>query len=147
MIKTNVMNIKVTSKSVSETKSEIKVRHFTLVVDEPEYFGGTDSGPNPLEYLLTALAGCISITLQLVAREKGIKVRNVSLEITGTLDTDKFLGKDMNKRAALNKIKVNLSVDADAPKEVIEKLVEETETRRPVTDTLKNGTTVEINLR
>lgn len=46
--------------------------------DEPPDAGGSDTGPNPYELLLGALAACTCITISLYAEHKGIALRQVS---------------------------------------------------------------------
>ena len=52
-------------------RTELTVRGFALVADEPAAAGGSNSGPTPYELLLAALAACASMTLVMYARRKG----------------------------------------------------------------------------
>lgn len=51
--------------------AEAKMRNHFSVIDEPVKAGGGDTGPTPVEYLLTAIGGCVSITLRMYADRKG----------------------------------------------------------------------------
>lgn len=51
-------------------RADVHVRQHRLVVDEPTSAGGTDDGPTPYEYLLTALATCTAMTLRVYADRK-----------------------------------------------------------------------------
>src|SRR3954466_3661741 len=51
-------------------RADIIVRHHRLTVDEPESVGGTDAGPTPYEYILTALASCTAMTMHVYAKRK-----------------------------------------------------------------------------
>ncbi|MBX6326252.1 MAG: OsmC family protein, partial [Chthoniobacterales bacterium] len=44
-------------------KQEIVAGKHRLLADEPESAGGTDSGPDPYDYLLAALGACTSMTI------------------------------------------------------------------------------------
>jgi putative redox protein len=55
-------------------------RHL-VVVDEPLEVGGRDTGPTPMELVGAALAGCISITLQMVAQRKGWPLQGIATEV------------------------------------------------------------------
>jgi putative redox protein len=55
-------------------------RH-TVVIDEPESLGGTDTGPSPFELLAGAVAGCVTITLRMYARRKGWELGELGVEV------------------------------------------------------------------
>ena len=58
---------------LSEKKylGEAKMRNHFVVIDEPVKSGGGDTGPTPVEYLLTAIGGCVSMTLRMYVERKG----------------------------------------------------------------------------
>src|SRR5258708_22576097 len=73
------------SRQVEGLRSETKIRQFSLTVDEPETLGGTDTGPNPVELVLGALASCQEITYRAYAEALGIPLEAVSVQIEGNL--------------------------------------------------------------
>jgi pyruvate/2-oxoglutarate dehydrogenase complex dihydrolipoamide acyltransferase (E2) component/uncharacterized OsmC-like protein len=58
---------------------EVQVRdaHHAWTVDEPSIVGGTDSGPDPVNLVLGALASCMVIALKLTARRRQIALGEV----------------------------------------------------------------------
>src|SRR5260370_27986823 len=78
------------SRKVEGLGSETKIRQFTLTVDEPEPLGGTDTGPNPVELVLGALASGQEITYRAYAEALGIPLEAVSVKIEGNLDLRGF---------------------------------------------------------
>ncbi|MGF1668956.1 MAG: OsmC family protein, partial [Balneolaceae bacterium] len=66
--------------------TDIQVRNFNFKSDEPEGLGGTDAGPNPVEYVLGALAACQEIVIKAHAVALGIDVKEVSVEVEGNID-------------------------------------------------------------
>jgi len=137
----------ITGKSLSGTKLLAKVRDFEVLVDEPAEIGGTDEGPNPVEYLLVALAGCLNVTIRGIAEEKGIPVESLELALAGKLNPAKFQGLSKEGRAGFTEVTVSVYLKTDAPREKIEELLKEVEERCPVTDNLKNATPVRIVLK
>lgn len=61
--------------------AEAKMRNHFAVIDEPVSFGGDDNGPTPVEYLLTAIGGCVSITLRMYAERKGWDVGKITVNM------------------------------------------------------------------
>jgi putative redox protein len=55
--------------------------HHTLIADEPEEKGGTDTGPSPTELLALSLAACTAITLEMYADRKGWDVGQLEVEV------------------------------------------------------------------
>ena len=64
-------------------------RH-VLGADEPESFGGRDTGPSPYEYVLAGLGACTAMTIRLYADKKGWPLRRVHV----ALDHDKVHVQD-----------------------------------------------------
>jgi putative redox protein len=62
--------------------AEAKMRNHFSVIDEPVSFGGDDNGPTPVEYLLTAIGGCVSITLRMYAERKGWDVGKITVNVS-----------------------------------------------------------------
>ena len=60
---------------------EIKTTNHTIIVDEPISIGGSDSYPNPAQYLLSALASCTAITMKMYANNKGWDVGNIDVDV------------------------------------------------------------------
>jgi len=58
----------------------------TLVVDEPEDRGGTDTGPRPTQLLAASLAGCTAITVEMYADRKGWDVGAIEVDVDVTYD-------------------------------------------------------------
>jgi putative redox protein len=59
----------------------LTVRHHTLVADEPESAGGSDTGPSPTELLALSLASCTAITVEMYADRKGWDVGSVEVDV------------------------------------------------------------------
>ncbi|HEX8249333.1 MAG TPA: OsmC family protein [Pyrinomonadaceae bacterium] len=121
-------------------------RSFVLEKDEPPILLGTDRGANPVEYALAALAGCLTTTLVYHAAAQGIRIESVESSLEGDTDLRGFLGLDENVRNGLDKIRVRLSVKADAPPEKIQELVTLAQNRSGVFDMLSNGVPIAVEM-
>lgn len=129
---------KVTATSLSDTKIEATIGNLKLIVDEPS--------PSPIEYLLLALAGCMNITIRMIAKERGININSMEFSVVGTLNPAKFLGLTETGRAGLTQVNVNIKISSTAPKDVIENIIREAKERCPVHDTLTHGTQINVKL-
>lgn len=67
--------------------------------DEPLVLLGEDRGANPVEYLLHALAGCMTTTMVYHAASRGIDIAALESDLRGDLDIRGFAGiaKDVPK--------------------------------------------------
>ena len=79
----------------------------TIILDEPVAGKGTDAGANPVQYLLMALNGCLSITAQSIAASRGIDLKKFDLNTSG--QTERF----PDKSSKVSKIKVVFDVETD----------------------------------
>ncbi len=140
------IKIAIHSKSDGKTKTVVKARQFTLVIDEPRALGGGNQGANPVEYLLGALSGCLNVTAHMVAREMGFTLRSVEFEVEGLLDPTKFMGKHTEERAGFKEITVKVIPEADTDKATLKKWLAITESRCPVSCNVSNPTPIGLKL-
>ena len=62
-------------------RHDVEIRGHTVVADEPEDSGGTNSGPSPEELLAASLASCSAITMVMYANRKGWDVGDVVVDV------------------------------------------------------------------
>ena len=128
------------------TLLRVEARAFTMLVDEPANLGGKDEGPNPVEYMLAALAGCLNVVGNLVAKEMDLELKGLTIKVEGDLNPERFLGKSMAERAGFKQIRVTLEPDMQADEAAKKKWLETVEQRCPVSDNLLNPTPVSITV-
>lgn len=133
--------------SLNKTKLSTKVRGFEVDVDEPTALGGGDEAPNPVEYILIGLAGCINVVAHHIAGELGITINNLKINTSGDININKFLGTSDEERAGFQGINLDLSYDSDAPEDLIDKWLEGINQRCPVKDNLLSATPVKISAK
>lgn len=139
-------NLTFHSRSVLEDgfQSEVEVRDFKFISDEPEKLGGTNKGPNPVEYVLGALAACQEIVVKAHAIALGIEVKSVEVEVDGDLDLHGFLNLSDDVRAGFTNIRYHTKIETeetDAQK--LEQLKKRTFTNCPVLDIIQNPSQVD----
>jgi len=118
-----------------------EVRGFKVTIDEPAILGGTDQAPNPVEYLLLAQAGCLSIVLKTLAQKKKIQLKNIKIEALSSFALSEFLS---GKSTGLEEIRLLVGLESDAKLEELKKLLKEAEKICPVKNTLSAKVSVEL---
>lgn len=136
----------VQSETKSKSQSEISVRNFKVTVDEPEQLGGTDLAPNPVEYMLCGLAGCVHILGFKVAQEIGMDLKDLKIKIIGELNPEKLFGMKTEDRAGYQGIKVLLEPTTVSNEGLLKQWLDIMAERSPVLDNLLNPTPVSIAL-
>jgi uncharacterized OsmC-like protein len=114
--------------------------------DHPAVFAAEDNGITPIEYLLVALASCLTAGVASVAQNRGIQLHSVESTVEGGHDIRGILGVDSDVRNGFNDIKVTFTIDADASREEIEALVAQSQKRSAVFDALTNPTEVTVEV-
>jgi uncharacterized OsmC-like protein len=118
---------------------------FVLDADEPDVLLGENHGANPVEYVLTALAGCLTTSLVYHAAARGITLHEVESKLEGTLDVRGLLGMSDDVRNGYESIDVTFRVAGDAPDEVLDELCQVAQQRSPVFDIVSHP--VEVRVR
>ena len=124
-----------------------RAKPFVMDADEPAVLLGRDNGANPVEYVLHALAACLTTSLVYHAAARGILVQEVESTLEGDLDLHGFLGMDDSVRNGYERIRVGFKVKADASEEQIEELVRIAQQRSPVFDIVTNPVPVMVELQ
>jgi uncharacterized OsmC-like protein len=127
-------------------KIESRIREHTLYVDQPANGGGENAGPTPLEYLHLALAGCIATIGRIVARQKRIELRGMTVRVEGELDVEVLMGKPSEARAGFGGLKVVATIDADISREEKEAFLREVDRRCPVSENIRNTTPMQFEV-
>ncbi|NTV41712.1 MAG: OsmC family protein [Syntrophobacteraceae bacterium] len=118
----------------------------TFHMDEPPVLLGNNQGPNPVEYLLVALSGCLTTSLIAHASAKGIKIRGVESRYEGDIDLRGFLGLSEDVKVGFQNIRVYFKIDADIPEAEKEELTRMARKYSPVFNTIFNQTPVSVQL-
>jgi uncharacterized OsmC-like protein len=107
----------------------------TVRIDEPPALGGTNTGMNPVELLLSSLGGCLIVLVHSFASTYEVDVKGVSVDVEGDLDPDGFMGR-APVRAGFSEIRYKVNVDSDSDPEKIAALIAHAENSCPIKDTL-----------
>ncbi len=119
-------------------------KSFVLHSDEPLVLLGQDAAANPVEYLLHALAGCLTTSMVYHAAARGIQIEAVESTFEGDLDLHGFLALDPKIRKGYEAIRVNFKIKADAPDAQLEDIVRLGTGHSPVFDSLTKGVPISV---
>jgi uncharacterized OsmC-like protein len=119
---------------------------FELDAGEPAILLGTDTGPNPAEYLLHALAACLTTSIVYVAAARKVKLTSVESTLVGEMDVRGALGVSDEVRNGFERISVAFRVTGEAPEEKLREVVERAKARSAVFDMVSNGVPVEVTV-
>ena len=109
---------------------------FELNAGEPAILLGTDTGPNPAEYLLHALAACVTTSLVFAAAARGVRLTSVESTLEGDLDVRGAMGLDDNYRNGFEQIRMTVKIAGDAPAEKLRTIVQRGTDRSVVFDSI-----------
>ena len=119
---------------------------FVMDADEPMVLLGFDRGANPVEYLLHALAACVTTTAVYHAAANGIRIDEIESRLEGNLDLRGLLGMPGANRNGYEQIKIKMKVKGDASPEKLEEAIRIGQKHSPVFDIVSNGTDIEIQV-
>ena len=119
---------------------------FTADAGEPNILLGHDEGPNPAEFLLHALAACLTTSVVYVASARGVVLDSVESTVEGDMDVRGALGLNDEVRNGFTAIRVKFSIQAQAPREKIQQVVERAYARSAVFDSINGGVPVSVSV-
>lgn len=152
-------NFRATNKWIDGTENQTTVNEFdgacktfsrkrphVFVKDEPQVLLGNDNGANPVEYLLAGLAGCITTSLVCHAAARGIKIESIESSLEGDIDLQGLLQIDKNVNPGYEGINISFKIKSDAPKKILEELIELAKNASPVANTVSKPTPINVYL-
>lgn len=114
--------------------------------DHPQQLVATDKAPTPVEFLLHALAACITAGIGNIAAARGIELKRVESTVRGDIDLAGLLGVDPTVRNGYQSIEMEVTIEGDASDEELRAVVERSIARSAVYDMLTNGTSVAVGI-
>lgn len=123
-------------------RSEAHVRNLpTVRSDEPDWLAGTDTGPNAVELVLSALGSCLAVGYAANATARGIRLDSLEIALQGDVDLPVFLGL-VEGHAGYNKITAKVYVKSDASPDKLKELTEHVFKTSPVGNTIAKSVTI-----
>lgn len=97
---------------------------------------GNNEGANPVEFLLHALAGCVTTTTVLHAAARGIHIQSLSTKLKGKIDLQGLLALDAGVPAGYESIEIQMDIQADCSDEELDDLLSFAREHSPVCNTV-----------
>src|SRR4051794_15463197 len=113
--------------------------------DHPAVLVGADKAPTPVEYLLHALAACLTAGVANVAAARGVNLTEVTSTVEGDIDLLGILGLSRDVRNGYQRIKVTFNLKGDDP-DKLRQVVEQSRQRSAVYDVITGGVPVSVDV-
>lgn len=117
---------------------------FVLDADEPPVLLGGDEAANPVEFVLHALAACLTTSLAYHGAARGLAIESVESRLEGDLDLHGFLGLDDSVRRGFDQIHVTFRIEGDLTEAQKDELVQLGQTYSPVFDIVSHPVQVTV---
>ena len=127
-------------------QEQVREQPFVLDAGEPPILVGENEGPNPAEFLLHALAACLTTSLVYVAAARGVQLDEVESTLEGDIDVRGALGLDNSVPNRYENIRVTFAIKSDASEEKLQEIVARAQSRSAVFDTVSNPVPVTVSM-
>lgn len=114
--------------------------------DHPAVLCGDDQGPTPVEFLLHALAACLTAGIANIAAARGVLLDEVESTVEGDIDLRGIFGVTTAVRNGYQRMRVTFRIRGDAPPEKLREILDQSRARSAVFDVLTNGVPVVIDM-
>jgi uncharacterized OsmC-like protein len=117
-------------------EDESRTEAFEFTNGEPPVLLGANEGANPVEYLLHALAGCVTTTTVVHAAARGIQIESISTKLIGQIDLQGFLGLNDSVPVGYENIQIEMDIKADCSEMELNDLLSFAKEHSPVCNTI-----------
>lgn len=125
--------------NLNGVQMEVEARGHKIVIDQPAKAGGMDKGMTPVEMMLGSLGACEAMVITILAKMHGIEIEELRVEVEGEKDVTSFIRDNPGKRNGFKNIHSHYYIKSNAPKEKILELVNISERKCPVGDSINHG--------
>lgn len=115
--------------------------------DHPTVLCGGDRAPTPVEWLLHALATCLTAGIGNIAAARGVKLSSVRSFVEGDIDLRGILGISDEVRNGYRNVTIRFEIEGDAPREKLQQILDQARARSAVFDVLTNGVPVSVEMK
>ena len=126
-------------------QKQARPQAFVLEADEPATLLGKDTAANPVEYLLHALAACMTSSMVYHAAARGIQIDAVESSFEGDIDLHGFLDLKSDVRKGYEGIRVKFRIKANVSDAELQRIVQLGPKYSPVFDSVTNGVPVAVS--
>lgn len=126
-------------------KCTTKSDDWTLEIDEPAAMGGEGSAPSPFVYGFSAVAGCLALTIRMLAIHQGISINAITVDIEGDYDDRPFFDL-ADGPLGYQDIRMMINVSSDAEDGKIEAVIAEARRKSTWFNTFANQNAIETRL-
>jgi uncharacterized OsmC-like protein len=119
---------------------------FTADGDHPAVLCGADHGPTPVEWVLHALATCLTAGIANIAAVRGVTLHRVESRVEGDIDLLGIFGLSKTVRNGYQGLRITFEIEGDAPPEKLREIVEQSRARSAVYDVITNGVPVALSV-
>ena len=138
------VNTEITTHPKKVGSAEI-AKQFSYMIGEPEELLGDNHYPNPQDYMLGGMAGCMMVGFVAAATSKGIRLDSVKLSIVGNLDLRGFLEVDPNVSVGFEELEFNFEVSGSGSQQDYDALIEHVRKVSPGYRTIADPVKITIN--
>lgn len=144
-----VENVRVTETREGKFQQVVQAGKHRMFADEPESYGGMDSGPGPYDYLAAALGACTTMTLRMYADRKGLELGRLSVDVSHAkihaADCAECDEETRHSQKRVDRFERKISIEGGVP-EGMEAKVLEIADKCPVHRTLEASSVVATSL-
>ena len=121
------------------TKVDITNTEWTIQLDEPVEDGGSNTGPNPMQYFTASLVGCQNEQAQVVAEELSLNIEQINIKIEIDLDLSGFMGTSDNSNGSYKNVRIDAVVIGEATDEQVKSMGQKVDARCPILALLRTS--------
>ena len=140
-----VEGVTVTETGQGKFQQTVQAGKHRLFADEPESYGGLDSGPSPYDFLSAALGACTGMTLRMYADHKKLELGKLSVEVTHdkvhTSDCAECTSEQVSHGGRIDRFERKITIEGGVPEGLEEKLLQIAD-KCPVHKTLEGNSVV-----